>query len=139
MKKTTLVLIVLCAVLLIVAAPACKKAKEGETLEEAEQAKLDAEQAAEAAAAEAAAKPVPPASKMNEDVYIEIRARAALIFDKYKDDLELAEKNVDALYEKAQVTLQEFKAFEAKQTMEKRAELEKKVVDFMQKILSEYR
>jgi hypothetical protein len=46
---------------------------------------------------------------------------------------------VDALYEKAQVTLQEFKAFEAKQTMEKRAELEKKVVDFMQKILSEYR
>ena len=139
MKKTAIVLIVLCAGLLIVAAPACKKSKGGETAEEAEQAKLEAEQGAEAAAAEAAAKPVPPASKMTEEVYVEIRARSALIFEKYRDDLEQAEKTVEALYEKLLVTLQEFKAWEAKQTPEKRGELEKKVVDFMQKILDEYK
>jgi hypothetical protein len=139
MKKNALVLIVLCAVLLIVAAPACKKSKSGDTIEEAEQAKLDAEQAAEAAAAEAAAKPVPPPPKMTEEVYVEIRARSALIFDKFKDDLDQAERTVEALYEKHLVTQQEFKAWEAKQTPEKRGELERKVVDFMQKILDEYK
>jgi len=139
MKKSTVILIALCAALLVVAAPACKKSKGGETPEEAEQAKLEAEQATEAAAAEAAAKPVPPASKMNDDVYVEIRARMALIFEKYKDDLPQAEQNVGELYEKFLVTQEEFKAFEAKQPLDKRADLEKKVMIFMQKILNEYR
>ena len=140
MKKTALVLTVLfTALVLVVAAPACKKSKSGESPEEAEQAKLDSEVSAEAAAAEAAAKPVPPASRMSEDVYVEIRARTALIFEKYKDDMVQAEQTVGELYEKHLVTQQEFKDWEAKQTMEKRSALEKKVMDFMQKILGEYR
>jgi hypothetical protein len=140
MKKTALVLMVLfTALVLVVAAPACKSSKRGESPEEAEQAKLDSEVSAEAAAAEAAAKPVPPASRMSEDVYVEIRARTALIFEKYKDDMVLAEQTVGELYEKFLVTQQEFKTWEAKQTMEKRSALEKKVMDFMQKILGEYR
>jgi hypothetical protein len=139
MKKLAVVLIVLCSVLLVFTAPACKKSKGGETLEEAEQAKLEAEQAAEAAAAEAAAKPVPPASKMSDDVYVEVRARSALIFEKFKEDLPQAEKGLEDLYEKFQVTQTEFKAWEAKQTPEKRSALEKKVVEFMQKILDEYK
>jgi hypothetical protein len=139
MKKTTIILVVLCAVLLVLAPPACKKTKTGETPEEAEQARLDSEQAAEAAAAEAAAKPVPPPPKMNDEVYIDIRARQALIYDKYKDDLDLAQQAVDQVYEKHLVTLQELKDFEAKQTREHRADLEKKVMDYMQKIMGEYR
>ena len=143
MKKPLFVLLVLCVLLLIIAAPACKKVKPGETPEEAEQAKLEAdlaaEAAAEAAAAEAAAKPVPPPPKMNDEVYVDIRARQALIYDKYKDDLDLAQQTVDQVYEKHLVILQEFKDFEAKQTREHRADLEKKVLDYMQKILGEYR
>jgi hypothetical protein len=139
MKKTTIILVILCIVLLVVVAPACKKTKQGETPEEAEQARLEAEQAVEAAAAEAASKPVPPPPKMNDEVYIDIRARQALIYDKYKDDLDLAQLNVDQVYEKHLVTLQELRDFEAKQTREHRADLEKKVMDYMQKILSEYR
>jgi len=46
---------------------------------------------------------------------------------------------VDQVYEKHLVTLQEFRDFEAKQTREHRADLEKKVMDYMQKILKEYR
>ena len=48
-----------------------------------------------------------------------------------------AEQTVGELYEKHLVTQQEFKDWEAKQTMEKRSALEKKVMDFMQKILGE--
>jgi glutamate/tyrosine decarboxylase-like PLP-dependent enzyme len=139
MKKTAIVLVILCVVLLVVAAPACKKTKSGETTDEAEQAKLDSEQAAEAAAAEAAAKPVPPPPKMNDEVYIDIRARQALIDDKYKDDPALAQQSLDQVFEKHLVTLQEFRDFEAKQTPEHRAALEKKVMEFMQRILGEYR
>jgi type II secretory pathway component PulM len=139
MKKTTIILVILCIVLLVIVAPACKKTKQGETPEEAEQARLEAEQAVEAAAAEAAAKPVPPPPKMNDEVYIDIRARQALIYDKYKDDIDLAQQVVDQVYEKHLVTLQEFRDFEAKQTPEHRAALEKKVMDYMQKILGEYR
>jgi type II secretory pathway component PulM len=139
MKKTTIILVILCIVLLVIVAPACKKTKQGETPEEAEQARLEAEQAVEAAAVEAASKPVPPPPKMNDEVYIDIRARQALIYDKYKDDLDLAQLNVDQVYEKHLVTLQELRDFEAKQTREHRADLEKKVMDYMQKILKEYR
>ena len=139
MRKTTVIFVILCAVLLVVASPACKKTKQGETTDEAEQARLESEQAAEAAAAEAAAKPVPPPPKMNDDVYLDIRARQALIYDKYKDDLDLAQQTVDQVFEKHSVTLQEFKDFEAKQTREHRADLEKKVMDYMQKIMDEYR
>jgi hypothetical protein len=139
MKKTTIILVILCAVLLVIAAPACKKTKPGETPEEAEQARLDAEQATEAAAGEAAAKPVPPPPKMNDEVYIDIRARQALIYEKFKDEPGLAQQAVDQLFEKHLVTQQEFKDFEAKQTREHRADLEKKVMEYMQKIMGEYR
>jgi type II secretory pathway component PulM len=139
MRKTAVLLVILCVVLLVVASPACKKTKSGETTDEAEQAKLEAEQAAEAAAAEAAAKPVPAPARMNDDVYIEIRARQALIYDKYKDDPALAQQALDQVFEKHLVTLQEFRDFEAKQSREHRADLEKKVMDYMQKIMGEYR
>jgi hypothetical protein len=127
------------ACLLLFASPGCKKS--GETAARSDEvAQLEAEQqAAEQAAAEAAAKPAAPVSRMNDDLYIEITARSALIQDKYKENLDQAQKEVDALYDKFGVTIKEYDDFRAKQTPKHRGELEKKVVDFMQKVASEYK
>lgn len=86
---------------------------------------------------EAAPKPAPP--RMNEDVYVEISARSALIFEKYKEDMEQAQREVETVYEKFGVTLKEFRDFEARLTPEKSNELQKRVQDFIQKIAGEYR
>ncbi len=86
---------------------------------------------------EAAPKPAPP--RMSDDVYVEISARSALIFEKYKEDMEQGQREVEAVYEKFGVTLKEFRDFQAKMTPEKSNELQKRVQEFIQKIAGEYR
>jgi hypothetical protein len=106
--------------------------KQSGTEEEAQETEQPAEEAAETAAK-------PPAPKMNDDVYVEIKARSALIYEKYKDDQDQAQKEIEALYEKKGVTFTEYKEFSGKLTFQQTNELEKRVVDFMQKIAQEYR
>ncbi|MCX7974935.1 MAG: hypothetical protein N3B16_10635 [Candidatus Aminicenantes bacterium] len=77
--------------------------------------------------------------KMTEELYIDLTARSALIWDKYKDEPEKAQQEVDNLYLKAGVTWKEYKEFEAKLTPQQREALPKKIMDHMQKILPEYR
>jgi hypothetical protein len=86
---------------------------------------------------EPAPKPAPP--KVTEETYIEITARTALIWEKYKDDAPSAEKTVEALYEKLGITHEDYKAYQAKLTPQIATDLQKKVQEFMQKILGEYR
>ena len=139
MKKIFAIGLVLAAVFILIAAPGCKKSSDTPTEEDLEKARLDAEQAAEEAAAKAAEeKPLPP-PKMNEDVYVEITARSVLIRDKYKDDAEQAEKEVEAVYEKFGVTFKEYKDFQDKLTPQRLGELQRKINDFIQKIVNEYR
>ena len=101
-----------------------------------EEAAGEAEQPTQEAAQEA--KPAPP-PRMNEDVYVQIKARSALIYEKYKDEPELAQKEIEAVYGKFGVTNDEYKTFVGKLPPLRAAELEKKVVDFMQKVAAEYR
>jgi len=81
----------------------------------------------------------PPAPRMTEELYIDLTARSALIWDKYKDEPEKAQQEVDNLYLKAGVTWKEYKEFEAKLTSQQRDALQKKILDYMQKIIHEYR
>jgi len=118
---------------------ACKKKEAPPTLEELEQSKVEAEDAAEEAAAEAEAKLKPAPPKINDDTYVEITARSVLTREKYKDDLPQAEKEVEAVYEKFGLTFAEYKEFEKTLTPQRLGELQRKINDFMQKILNEYR
>lgn len=139
MKKIFAIALVSWAVLILLNAPGCKTSSDKATLEELEQARLEAEQAAEEAANKAAEeKPLPP-PKMNEDVYVEITARSVLIRDKYKDDAAQAEKEVEAVHEKFGVTFMEYKDFQDKLTPQRLGELQRKINDFIQKIINEYR
>ncbi len=81
----------------------------------------------------------PPAPKMTEELYIDLTARAALIWDKYKEEAEKAQREVDELYLKAGVTWKEVQEFEAKLTLQERDQLQKKIMEYMQKIIHEYK
>jgi len=81
----------------------------------------------------------PPAPRMTEELYIDLTARSALIWDKYRDEPEKAQQEVDDLYFRAGVTWKEYKEFEAKLTPQQRDALQKKILDYMQKIIHEYR
>lgn len=141
MRKTLVLALAIIIIALVFSAAGCKKKEAAPTLEELEQTKLEAEQAAEeaAAAAEAAAKLKPPPAKINDDVYVEITARSVLTREKYKDDMPQAEKEVEAIYEKFGLNFAEYKEFEKTLTPKKQGELQRKISDFMQKILNEYR
>lgn len=82
---------------------------------------------------------VPAVPKMTEELYIDLTARSALIWDKYKEEPEKAQQEVDNLYLQAGVTWKEYKEFEAKLTPQQREALQKKIMDYMQKIIHEYR
>jgi hypothetical protein len=138
MKKIFTIALVSWAVLILLNAPGCKTSSDKPTLDELEQSRLEAEQAAEEAAKAAEQKPPPP-PKMNEDVYVEITARSVLIRDKYKDDSTQAEKEVEAVYEKFGVMFKEYKDFQDKLTPQRLGELQRKINDFIQKIINEYR
>ena len=138
MKKIFAIALVSWAVLILLNAPGCKTSSDKPTLDELEQSRLEAEQAAEEAAKAAEQKPLPP-PKMNEDVYVEITARSVLIRDKYKDDSTQAEKEIESVYEKFGVTFKEYKDFQDKLTPQRLGELQRKINDFIQKIINEYR
>ena len=138
MKKIFAIALVSWAVLILLSAPGCKTSSDKPTLDELEQSRLEAEQAAEEAAKVAEQKPLPP-PKMNEDVYVEITARSVLVRDKYKDDSTQAEKEVEAVHEKFGVTFMEYKDFQDKLTPQRLGELQRKINDFIQKIVNEYR
>ncbi|MGQ9579023.1 MAG: hypothetical protein ACUVWQ_10410 [Candidatus Aminicenantales bacterium] len=94
-------------------------------------------EAFQAEEAEAPTKPAVP--KMTEELYIDITARSALIWDKYKEEPEKAQQEVDNLYLKAGVTWKEYKEYEAKLTLKEKDTLQKKILEYMQKIITEYR
>jgi hypothetical protein len=121
------------AIALLAAAPACKQAKQVS-------AALDFEEPVfEVPEEPAEAPPVAPPPKISEPVYIEIKARIALIWEKFKDDPAEAEKAVEAVYEKFNVVHAEFQEYEQRLTPAKTAELQGKIQEFIQKIASEYR
>jgi len=130
MKKYWIPALILAIPLFLFSLAGCSK--QSGTDEEAAPEEEQAEEAAETAAK-------PPESRMNDDVYVEIKARSALIYEKYKEEPEQAQKEIEALYEKKGVTFAEYKEFAAKLTFQKTNDLEKRVVDFMQKIAQEYR
>jgi len=139
MKKLYAVAAILGFFLIIMCAPGCKKPSGQATLDELEQEQLQAEQQAEEEAAkQAETKPAPP-PRMNDDVYVEITARSALIRDKYKDDPNQAEKEIEIVFEKFGVTFRDYKTFQDKLDPQESAELAKKISDFMTRIANEYR
>ncbi len=130
MKKCWVIVLILALGLITLSLTGCfLSTSDEETVEETEEPAEETE--------EATAKP--PAPKMNDDVYVEIRARSALIYEKYKDDPDLAQKAIEVLQEKFGVTFDEYKEFARKLTFQHANELEKRIVDFMQKIAQEYR
>jgi hypothetical protein len=126
----TLFFVYLVAIFLL-SAPACKQSPQNtETSEEA----VEEEQTAEAAE-----KPAEPKPRMNEDIYVEITARSALIWEKYKDEPSQAEKEVEALCEKFGLTFKEYKEYQSNLTPQKSADLQKRIQGFIQKVAHEYR
>jgi hypothetical protein len=124
----------------LVLAGACRKTGPGQTTAEKElQAAYDEAEAASAAAEAEAAKPKPAPPKVNEDVYVDIAARLALIRQKFAEDAEAGEKEIEALYEKLAVTSGEIKEYEVKIGPAGVAALQRKVQERIQKIENEYR
>lgn len=118
---------------LVFSGPACKKIKQASDA-------LDLEEpAAEASVEPAEAKPAPPLPKITEPIYIEIMARTALIWEKYKDAPAEAEKAVEAVYEKFNIVHSEFRDYQQKLPPDKAAALQKRIQEFIQKIAFEYR
>jgi hypothetical protein len=108
--------------------PACKKTNQ----EAIDPASVD-EAALEEAEPEAAPKPGPP--KMTEDVYIDLTVQSVLIRERNKDDEAAAEKEVEALFEKAGVTMTEFKEYEQNLLPEKMNELLRKIQEKLQEFI----
>ena len=131
MKKVFIPLFVLAVLLAVLSLPGCSKRSGID-----EEAAADAEQPTEVTETEA--KPAPP-PRMNEDVYIQIKARSALIYEKYKDEPEQAQKEVEAVYAKFGVTNDEYKTFVNKLPPLRVGELERRVMDYMQKVAAEYK
>lgn len=94
-------------------------------------------EAFQAEEAETPTKPIAP--KMTEELYIDLTARSALIWDKYKEEPEKAQQEVDNLYLNAGVTWKEYKEYEAKLSLKEKDALQKKILEYMQKIITEYR
>lgn len=84
-------------------------------------------------------KPVlPPPTRISEEIYVDITARAALIFDKYKEDLDEAHRQMDLVYQKYGITLPEYDRFRKNLTLDKKRQLEKQVQERIQVIYKEY-
>jgi hypothetical protein len=124
--------IVLLALGLVFSGPACKKVKQvSDALEFEETTTIEPEPAE--------AKPIAPQPKITEQIYIEIMARTALIWEKYKDAPADAERAVETVYEKFNIVHTEFRDYQQKLAPAKAAELQKNIQEFIQKIASEYR
>ncbi|MGB9906408.1 MAG: hypothetical protein ACPLRR_03355 [Candidatus Saccharicenans sp.] len=80
----------------------------------------------------------PPPPKITEEIYVEITARAALIFDKYKEDLDEAHRQMDLVYQKFGITFADYDRYRKSLPADKKRLLEKQVQEFIQKIYKEY-
>ncbi|MBC7349555.1 MAG: hypothetical protein H5U05_06250 [Candidatus Aminicenantes bacterium] len=80
----------------------------------------------------------PPPPKITEEIYVEITARAALIFDKYKEDLDEAHRQMDLVYQKFGVSFADYDRYRKSLPADKKRQLEKQVQEFIQKIYKEY-
>jgi len=84
-------------------------------------------------------KPVtPPAPRITEEIYVDITARAALIFDKHKENLEEAHRQMDLVYQKYRITFEDYERYRRSLTPDDRRRLEKLVQERIQKIYTEY-
>jgi hypothetical protein len=140
MIRTAVPLLFLAAALALLAGNSCKKsaAPLTSTDKAAAEAKAIVDEAA--AAEEEAAKPAPkPAPKMTDAFYIEISARSVLIHEKFKDEPEKIEPEMERVYEKLGVTLAEYDEFKKALTPEKADELTRKVQDKIQALEREYK
>ncbi len=92
MKKYWTLILILAVWLVLLGLTGCLK-QSGPGEEAVEETEEPAEEAADMAAK-------PPAPKMNDDVYVEIKARSALIYEKFKDDPDQAQKENEAAIER---------------------------------------
>lgn len=83
-------------------------------------------------------KPAPPPPKITEDIYVDITARAALIFDKYKEDLDEAHRQMDLVYQKYGITFTDYDRYRRNLTTDQKRRLEKLVQEQIQKVYKEY-
>ncbi|MBM3312698.1 MAG: hypothetical protein FJY80_14465 [Candidatus Aminicenantes bacterium] len=116
---------VVLGIVLAVSIPACKPSGQTALVDPA----VD-EEVPEEAEAEPLPKPAPP--KVNEEVYVDLTVQSVLIREQNKEDALAAEKDVEALFEKAGVTIAEYKAFEQKLSFEKANELQRKIQEKLQ-------
>jgi hypothetical protein len=132
--------ITLLAVALLGAGAACKKS--ATPIRSAEKAAAEAKAIVDEAAAaeEEANKPAPkPEPKMNDAFYIEITARFVLLQEKFKDEPEKVEPEMEKVYEKLGLTPTEYQEFKKALTPEKEGELTRKVQDKIQVLEREYK
>jgi hypothetical protein len=119
---------------------ACKKTSDSASPAEKAAAEAKAIVDEAAAAEEAANKPAPkPESKMKDDLYIEITARSALIHDKYKEEPDKVEPEMERVFEKLGVTQTEYQEFKKALTPDKEGELNRKVQEKIQTLEREYK
>lgn len=129
MKRSGYIFLAFSVLMLLAVLPGCQK-KESVPGED----ELMADPSLEETSAEEKPEPKAPVVRMNEDLYIEITARSALIRDKHADDPEQAEREIEALYEKAGVTYKEYREFAERLSPLQHNALQKKIVEAMQKI-----
>jgi hypothetical protein len=131
------------AAVLALGAGGCKKAADSLSPSEkaAAEAKaiVDESEAAAEAAAQAPAAKVEP--KMNDALYIEISARFVLIHEKFKEEPERIEPEMEKVCEKLMVTRAEYEEFKKalSATPEREGDLSRKVQDKMQALEREYK
>ncbi len=140
MTRATVLILLLAAALALLAGTACRKTAAPISPADRAAAEAKAIQDEAAAAEEEADKPAPkPEPKMNDDLYIEITARFVLLQEKYKDEPEKADPEMDKVYEKLGVSPAEYREFKKALTPEKKDELTRKVQDKMQVLEREYK
>ncbi|MCX8160822.1 MAG: hypothetical protein N3G18_07815 [Candidatus Saccharicenans sp.] len=80
----------------------------------------------------------PPAPKITEEIYVDITARAALIFDKYKEDLDEAHRQMDLVYQKYGITFNDYDRYRRNLTSDQKRQLERRVQERIQEVYKEY-
>ena len=76
--------------------------------------------------------------KISEEIYVDITARAAVIFDKYKEDLDEAHRQMDLVYQKYGITFQDYDRYRRSLTSDNKRRLEKLIQERIQKVHKDY-
>lgn len=79
-----------------------------------------------------------PLPRITDDIYVDVTARAALIFDKYKEDLDEAHRQMDLVYQKYGITFSDYDRYRRNLTADQKRRLENLVQEQIQKIYKEY-